>query len=263
MPAFTSSSLYLPISARSSSLGMTPASLSALALTITMNRIGISFVLVVGSRSFIPALQGRRTRRAEIDTPRQIFWRFFCRAQAGGRSGLGQLALEPVEHLQPARMCADLLGESLGDGLGLGGRGLPTLLGQGDGNDGFPRPVRVHAGFGGFDEIALFVRDGHGEDEPLRRGDLAVDAPAPAVVTSRWANAGVEGAPFADLDLAEGDLTAMRREPARQVHGVGPGREHQLAGRVEVTRDEDLVVRGVRHRIIVRDHLMPPGLAAL
>src|SRR6185437_11487839 len=38
-PAFTSSSLYLPMAASSSLLGSLPASLSALALTITMNRI--------------------------------------------------------------------------------------------------------------------------------------------------------------------------------------------------------------------------------
>src|SRR6266496_4162980 len=41
-PAFTSSSLYFPISVRSSLLGRTPASESLFALTITMNRIVVS-----------------------------------------------------------------------------------------------------------------------------------------------------------------------------------------------------------------------------
>src|SRR3984957_14216516 len=41
-PAFINSSLYLPIAESSSSLGMTPASESLLALTIIMNRIGAS-----------------------------------------------------------------------------------------------------------------------------------------------------------------------------------------------------------------------------
>src|SRR5262245_38265 len=41
MPAFTSSSLNLPISARSFSLGITPASDFAVALTITMTRIAV------------------------------------------------------------------------------------------------------------------------------------------------------------------------------------------------------------------------------
>src|SRR5262249_35469392 len=42
-PALTSSSLYLPIAARSSRLGSTPASDSLLAFTSTMNRIVSSF----------------------------------------------------------------------------------------------------------------------------------------------------------------------------------------------------------------------------
>ena len=41
-PAFTSSSLNFPISASSFSLGITPASLSFVALTSTMNRISSS-----------------------------------------------------------------------------------------------------------------------------------------------------------------------------------------------------------------------------
>src|SRR5262249_32085859 len=43
-PALTSSSLYLPIAANSSWLGITPASLSGLALTMTMKRIALSSV---------------------------------------------------------------------------------------------------------------------------------------------------------------------------------------------------------------------------
>jgi hypothetical protein len=42
-PAFTSSSLYLPIATNSSSLGITPASLFLVALTITMTFIVVSF----------------------------------------------------------------------------------------------------------------------------------------------------------------------------------------------------------------------------
>src|SRR6185312_1945300 len=66
-PAFTSSSLYLPIAASRSWLGITPASLSALALTITMNRIvGIS-IRVRGS-TLLPV---RRMGNAEIDKQAQ------------------------------------------------------------------------------------------------------------------------------------------------------------------------------------------------
>src|SRR5262245_38908630 len=41
-PAFISSSLYLPMSVRSFSLGITPASVLLLALTITMKRMALS-----------------------------------------------------------------------------------------------------------------------------------------------------------------------------------------------------------------------------
>src|SRR6266850_3385536 len=58
-PAFTSSSLYLPIAARIFWSGNAPASDSLLALTSTMNRI-VYLRLLIG-----------RTRRPEIDTPRQ------------------------------------------------------------------------------------------------------------------------------------------------------------------------------------------------
>src|SRR5262245_22823617 len=45
-PAFTSSSLYFPMSVRSFSLGMIPASESLVALTITMNRIDQNLLLI-------------------------------------------------------------------------------------------------------------------------------------------------------------------------------------------------------------------------
>src|ERR1700754_1192117 len=51
MPAFTSSSLNLPMSANSFSLGITPASEFLLALTITMTRI---VVLLLGLGRFRP-----------------------------------------------------------------------------------------------------------------------------------------------------------------------------------------------------------------
>src|SRR5205823_1303333 len=54
-PAFTNSSLNLPISASSSVVGRTPASDSLLALTITMNRI---FVSLNGSVSNLMTYQG-------------------------------------------------------------------------------------------------------------------------------------------------------------------------------------------------------------
>ena len=52
MPALTSSSLYLPISVRICSSGITPASESLVAFTITMNRIVVSFLWSVVSFAF-------------------------------------------------------------------------------------------------------------------------------------------------------------------------------------------------------------------
>src|SRR5437870_13033983 len=53
MPAFTSSPLYFVIAEINSSLGITPASLSLLALTIIMNLIGgVSFQLIWQTRNF-------------------------------------------------------------------------------------------------------------------------------------------------------------------------------------------------------------------
>src|SRR5688572_24988203 len=67
-PAFTSSSLYLPIAASSSSLGMIPASLFFVAFTITITFIAVSFRCgAVGRRSsFAGATSEAATDRHEV-----------------------------------------------------------------------------------------------------------------------------------------------------------------------------------------------------
>src|SRR5688500_13303250 len=67
-PALISSSLNLPMSASSCSVGITPASDSFDALTSTMKRIVISLVL----RSEPVALLMRRTTNSEIDKVQQF-----------------------------------------------------------------------------------------------------------------------------------------------------------------------------------------------
>src|SRR5437868_1985556 len=54
MPAFTSSSLYLPISASSFGSGSLPASESLFAFTITMTRIVVLLVRGLGRRGHLP-----------------------------------------------------------------------------------------------------------------------------------------------------------------------------------------------------------------
>src|SRR5439155_21743900 len=76
-PAFTSSSLYFPIAARSFSSGITPASESLLALTMIMNRIVFSVGLEAGSPDGVDrmktlALTVRRTRPGEIDSLNEL-----------------------------------------------------------------------------------------------------------------------------------------------------------------------------------------------
>src|SRR5262245_47345313 len=84
-PAFTSSSLKLPIAARSFSSGRTPASVFLSALMMIMNRIAVSpsgFVsghrsVSAGSSRVLPSC---RTGANEIDRPVD----FFCEYLAGG-----------------------------------------------------------------------------------------------------------------------------------------------------------------------------------
>src|SRR5436309_2598433 len=85
MPAFTSSSLYFPISARSFWPGRTPASESLLALTITMTRIGTSpFGLVFETRASRrprpagPSLYLHVERAAAISTGPNILFSEAC-----------------------------------------------------------------------------------------------------------------------------------------------------------------------------------------
>src|ERR1043165_9427983 len=59
-PALTSSSLYLPIAASISSLGITPASLSLLAFTIIMNRMFVHPFYSVDDREGARSTSGAR-----------------------------------------------------------------------------------------------------------------------------------------------------------------------------------------------------------
>src|SRR5688572_26966072 len=80
MPALTSSSWYVAISAMRLSSGITPASESLLALTMIMKRMGVTPVSVrepricrAFIRSGIPALHQRRTRPDRIDREAKLF----------------------------------------------------------------------------------------------------------------------------------------------------------------------------------------------
>src|SRR5215208_6103757 len=70
MPALTSSSLYLPIASSNSVEGIRPASLSAVAFTITITRIGCSPLI---HRGHTASLLRRRTSFGKIDIPPKRF----------------------------------------------------------------------------------------------------------------------------------------------------------------------------------------------
>src|SRR5262249_25528142 len=90
-PAFASSSLYFPIAVSSSVLGSTPASVSSLAFSSTMNRI------------VSPSLPCRRPRGRQIDSRRNDARSGACAAlreardrsgQVGGLGRLGEVLVE-------------------------------------------------------------------------------------------------------------------------------------------------------------------------
>src|SRR5437870_2154842 len=98
-PAFISSSLYLPMADRSSSLGILPASESLLAFTIIMNRMvlspcGSDSELALGR--FQPRARPRpiwqRTKGCQIDTTERPFLGLLCHAARIGSFGRGHPA---------------------------------------------------------------------------------------------------------------------------------------------------------------------------
>src|SRR5437763_6031126 len=81
-------------------------------------------------------------------------------------------------------------------------------------------------------EIAGGVFPGKGEDEALRRHDLAVDA-APAMSRAlRRAHAGSVGAARPCIHLAGDRRETLRPPPLRRLLRIGPGREYNLARRI-------------------------------
>src|SRR5206468_2338606 len=102
-PAFTSSSLKLPIAARAFSSGSAPLSDSFVAFTITMKRIVILLVRVSAN-----LLTRRRTDPGRIDTTPRFFWPEralvrFRRADALGDRGRSSWE-HPREHERAARL---------------------------------------------------------------------------------------------------------------------------------------------------------------
>ena len=114
-----------------------------------------------------------------------------------------QLFVQPIQHLDPARMRPGALRQRFLDGLAQGELRPAAEIGEGHRHGRLARPLRVHPDVRRPDQVAALVRDGHGVDDPLRCDDLAIDAFAPAVVTLGNLDAGVKGTAGAEVDGAK------------------------------------------------------------
>src|SRR5437016_9580569 len=86
-------------------------------------------------------------------------------------------------------------------------------------------------------EIAGGVFPGKGEDEALRRHDLAIGAASAMPCPVGRAHAGAIGAARPHIHLAGNRREALRPPPLRRLLLIGPGREHNLARSEEHTSE--------------------------
>src|SRR5918996_2899231 len=87
-----------------------------------------------------------------------------------------------------------------------------------------------------------------GRDDPLVRDDLAVLAVEPDLGPVLRHHHVAPRAADPQVDLGARHLAALRVPPALDEVGRGQRLVHEVLGRVELPRDEDLLVRGERHR---------------
>ena len=87
-----------------------------------------------------------------------------------------------------------------------------------------------------------------GRDDPLVRDDLAVLAVEGDLESAVGHHHVAPPAADPQVDLGDRHLAALRAPPALDQLGRGPRLVHQVLGRVELPRDEDLLIRGERHR---------------
>ena len=118
---------------------------------------------------------------------------------------------------------------------------LALILGQGHRHQRLERPVR-HPVTRWLCRVAFLVRECVGEDDPLRRHDLAIDPPAPIVAALGPAHAEVSDAARADIRLAERRGEAVWSPPADEMLGFGPGLEDEAARRINDAGNNELAL---------------------
>src|SRR5262249_6972060 len=131
--------------------------------------------------------------------------------------------------------------------------------------------MQCHCGFAtAFDERDRreafdngFVRriDGDiGKDEPLGPDDFAELAPHRIDAAVGAAHMDADRTANPRVDLANRIGKAFGSPPLRELAGIGPGLEHQCAGRIEDAGDRDLALGGLdlicsgRHHQLLRSH---------
>src|SRR5258708_7893775 len=101
-----------------------------------------------------------------------------------------------------------------------------------------------------------------GGDQPLRRGDLAIDTAESVFATGLViANDVAPGATRAQVDVADGHRRASNAPPALQVLRLGGGLEDEIARRIEKGGDDELTIgrHGQRDDGLTFDgHVFPP-----
>src|SRR5215211_8548694 len=187
-----------------------------------------------------------------VAVPFSLVWS--CPRPAGRwRSRLGQVCGQTVQHFGPA----------LPSAVGVRARGN-ALVPHGDprraseflerhGHQALERPVRAKPIVRGQDHVALGVREGHGEHEPLGHDYLPEHAPTPEIAALGGSHAVEKDAALAEIHGAERRSEPFRTPPALQSLRLRPRPEDQLSrcgkdARHRETRPPRVGVISVRHR---------------
>ena len=115
--------------------------------------------------------------------------------------------------------------------------------------------------------LARIVVEPMGEDEALRRRDVAIDARDRVLASIVQPGDEAVGAADAQIDLAQHQRRGVAAVPRLEVLGLGPRIEHALARRIEHAGEDELPVGRSRQREGVAIscpcvHAFSPSLAA-
>src|SRR5215203_6002828 len=207
MPALTSSSLYVPIASSRSVEGIMPASLSVVALTITITRIVRSPLI---HRGHTASLLRRRTSLGEIDIPHSDL-----------------IPSQPMQHLRPEGGVAVPAGKVTG-----------PVRGEVGGEDGGTTPTK---GAGRDHRVVAIAR--HEVSSWLERHPVIATERERGAVPIETGHRGVRG--IDDLEAKPGDnlhpviIRRNRNRQNRLDHGVVKVRDAVEPGEGEIAADHD------------------------